>query len=64
MPTPQHACLYCQRTDDEVPLIQFEYRGEQHWICPQHFPILIHKPSQLAPYLPGLENLEGSDHEH
>jgi hypothetical protein len=28
-----------------------------YWICPQHLPILIHKPVRLAEKLPGLENL-------
>jgi len=57
------ACLYCQRTSDQIPLIQLEYRNEPRWICPQHLPILIHKPAELAAFLPGLEGLEGFDQE-
>jgi hypothetical protein len=51
-------CLYCERTSDEVPLINLLFKGKELWICPQHFPILIHKPAQLADKLPGLEALE------
>ncbi len=51
-------CLYCDRTSDEVPLINLRFKGKELWICPQHFPILIHKPAQLADKLPGLEALE------
>jgi hypothetical protein len=51
-------CLYCDRTSDEVPLINLFFKDKDLWICPQHFPILIHKPSQLADKLPGLETLE------
>lgn len=59
------SCIYCERNSDEVPLIPFEYRGEQYFICPQHLPVLIHKPAQLADKLPGLEKLSGSEeHEH
>ena len=59
-------CLYCQHSSDEVPLLRLEYRGSQTWICPQHLPILIHKPSQLAGKLPGAENFptSGEDHGH
>lgn len=41
-------CLYCQQDDDQVPLVQLSYRGKQVSICPQHLPILIHKPEELA----------------
>jgi hypothetical protein len=42
-----------------------EYQGSTYWICPQHLPILIHKPAQLADKLPGAERLEGSaGHNH
>ena len=63
MPESKPACLYCQRTSDQIPLIQIQYREEGHWICPQHFPILIHRPAELAAYLPGLEVFEGIDHD-
>lgn len=47
--TDQHPhCLYCERESDEVPLIALIFRGLEMWICPQHLPILIHKPAQLA----------------
>jgi len=54
-------CIYCERSSDDVPLIPFEYRGKQYWICPQHLPVLIHKPAQLADKLPGLEKLGGTE---
>jgi len=59
-------CLQCERTDDEIPLIRMRYRSEEIWICPQHLPVLIHKPAQLADKLPGAANLspaEGHDHD-
>ena len=58
-------CIHCNRTADEVPLVALRYRDEDAWICPQHLPILIHKPVQLAGKLPGAENLsppEGHSH--
>jgi hypothetical protein len=57
-------CLVCDRTSDIIPLIRLQFRGEEAWICPQHLPILIHKPAQLADKLPGLELLPPVHHEH
>ncbi|HLA96883.1 MAG TPA: hypothetical protein VJL34_00400 [Anaerolineales bacterium] len=67
MPHIQPACLYCHRDSDAVPLIAVQFRSDTHWICPQHLPIMIHKPEQLVDLLPGLENTppEGAhDHHH
>ena len=58
-------CIYCERNALEVPLLSLIHRGENFWICPQHLPILIHKPAQLAQKLPGAINLEGpAEHHH
>ncbi len=61
----QAKCVYCERNSDEVPLIAMRHQGESAWICPQHLPILIHKPEQLAQRLPGAAKLaapEGHNH--
>lgn len=59
MTTETHACFVCKQTSREVPLLAIEYQDRQYWICPQHLPILIHKPHELAQILPGAENLQG-----
>ncbi len=50
----QPICIYCEQDDMHVPLIPFTFRGASYAICPQHLPILIHKPEQLAGKLEGL----------
>jgi hypothetical protein len=50
-------CLVCEQTSQEVPLLSINYRNRQYWICPQHFPILIHQPDKLIGKLPGAEKL-------
>ncbi len=55
-------CLFCQRNDQDVPLVCLRYRGEANWICPQHLPILIHDPAQLVGRLPGAEHLKPAEH--
>jgi len=50
-------CIVCEQDNQTVPLLPFEYQGKSYWICPQHLPILIHKPATLADKLPGLELL-------
>jgi hypothetical protein len=64
MKPDQNECLYCHQTSLAVPLILLEYQDQKMWICPQHLPILIHKPEQLIGRLPGAENLAASDHDH
>jgi hypothetical protein len=57
-------CLYCDRTSDDVPLIQLHYQGEMRYICAQHLPIVIHQPQKLADKLPGVERLDPSEGHH
>ena len=58
-------CIVCDRSAQQAPLLAVQYRDETYWICPQHLPILIHNPEQLAEKLPGLENLVGPQgHQH
>ncbi len=57
MPENPLKCVQCQRNINEVPLMEVRYKDQQFWICPQHLPILIHKPEQLVGKLPGAENL-------
>ena len=57
----ERKCIACRRGTDEVPLFSLEYRGATFWICPQHFPVLIHRPSDLVGLLPGAEKLRPSD---
>ena len=53
-------CFVCHRKDDEVPLIEMNYKSKQYWICPQHIPVLIHDPNKLEGLLPGAENFEAA----
>ncbi len=56
MPEMISSCLYCGRSSSEVPLLRMLYQGKEIYICPQHLPILIHHPAQLADKLPGAQN--------
>jgi hypothetical protein len=62
MSDSQAICLYCARSVEEIPLLALNYKDREYWICPQHFPILIHQPQNLVGKLPGAEHL--SPHEH
>ena len=54
----EKACLFCNRTEDEIPLVQVLFKSVNYWICPQHIPVLIHEPQKLAGILPDAENME------
>ena len=58
----QPICLNCERTDEQVPLLNMVFKGESKYICAQCFPILIHKIHQLADKLPGVEIPQNSSH--
>lgn len=58
MENKEKVCVFCERNQDEVPLVQLEFKNNSYWICPQHIPVLIHHPSKLAGSLPGAENLQ------
>ena len=55
MEIPSITCIYCNQSDQKVPLLSFTFHGSPYWICPEHLPILIHHPAQLAGSLPGVE---------
>lgn len=54
-------CIACDKTVDKSPLIPFDFKDSHYWICPQHMPLIIHKPEQLAGRLPGAEDLKPAD---
>jgi hypothetical protein len=56
-------CLVCDQTSEQIPLLSITYQGKVYAICPQHFPILIHRPSQLVGKLPGAEKLVPHEHD-
>ena len=41
-------CINCKRTSVQVPLLRLKYMGQEHWICPQCLPIMIHKPERIT----------------
>jgi len=51
-------CLVCKQDEQQVPLVQVDFKGNNYYICPQHIPVLIHDPAQLEGLLPGAENMQ------
>lgn len=62
MTSNQPVCVRCDASSDTVPLVAFQFKGKEYWICPQHLPLLIHDPVKLADKLPGAELLKKHDH--
>lgn len=57
-------CLNCNVSENEKPLLEMKFDGNEIHICPQCLPILIHKPANLAGKLPGAENFGDAAHHH
>lgn len=64
MASSQPKCLVCDRNTDQTPLLALRYHDSDLWICPQHLPILIHKPQELAGKLPDLDLAGLPDAQH
>ncbi len=47
-------CIVCTKTEDEVPVLEFSFKGKKYAICSQHIPVLIHSPHKLASLVPGI----------
>ena len=50
-------CVLCSKPDTELPLIKLSYKSGDYYICPEHMPMLIHKPESLVGKMPGAENM-------
>jgi len=51
-------CLVCKKTSNEIPVTKFYYQEKEFYICPQHIPIIIHKPQELVGLLDGADGFE------
>jgi hypothetical protein len=58
------ACLVCQQTNQQIPLLPLIFGDETYYICPSHLPVLIHQPQKLAGLLPGAEKLQPHEHDN
>jgi len=56
-------CIHCERDDSQVPVVVFFYKGQEHHICTEHFPVLIHRPTELTGKLPDMDKLNPVDHD-
>ena len=52
-------CLVCKTSATEIPVTKFYYQESEFYICPQHIPVLIHKPQELVGLLDGADNMQG-----
>ena len=53
-----NTCIICKVDSNEMPLLNFEFKGQTHHICSQHIPVLIHKAHSLGEILPGMKNVD------
>jgi hypothetical protein len=61
--TQTHTCIHCGRDDSQVPVVVFYYKDQEHHICTEHFPVLIHRPTELTGKLPDMDKLNPVDHD-
>lgn len=44
---PVEACFNCERSAAEAPISNWQYKGQEFWVCSQCMPLLIHKLEQV-----------------
>ncbi|KAA3638290.1 MAG: hypothetical protein DWQ02_05330 [Bacteroidetes bacterium] len=52
-------CIVCQSTSQQMPILEFAFKGQKLHVCSQHIPIIIHQPDKLQHLLPDLPNRPG-----
>jgi hypothetical protein len=52
------SCLVCKKSSNETPVTKFYYQESEFYICPQHIPVLIHKPHELEGLLDGADKFQ------
>jgi hypothetical protein len=53
-------CLNCGASEQDRPLINLKFKGQEYSICPQCLPTLIHRSDQLVDKLPGYQPIDRS----
>ncbi|MGB2958824.1 MAG: hypothetical protein WBG01_06180 [Bacteroidota bacterium] len=59
-PDATRQCLNCDRSTQDIPLIELSYGDGRMMICPQCLPILIHQPLRLVEKLAGAASMDGA----
>ncbi len=57
MSSEKKHCLNCNRSEDEIPLVNLVYAGKPAFICSNCMPVLIHEPEKLIGKLKGAEKI-------
>lgn len=57
-------CLNCNRSEDVMPLINLQYKGEKIFICSGCMPVLLHSPAKLAGKLEDADKIQPAHHDH
>lgn len=56
-------CIVCKSTSDEMPIVEFEFKGKKIHICSQHIPIIIHQPHMLKNLIPEMPDRPSEHHD-
>jgi hypothetical protein len=59
-----YTCVSCGRSEAEVPVLRWQFQGEQFTLCSSCLPILLHRPETLVGRLRGAEAIRPVQHAH
>jgi hypothetical protein len=57
-----HQCVNCDRSEEEMPLVNIQYKGENIFVCSGCMPILLHSPAKMVGKLQDAEKIQAAKH--
>jgi hypothetical protein len=57
------ACVNCDRTQAEIPLLRLQFKEAGFWLCSGCLPTLLHRPEKLVGRLHGAEHIQPVSHD-
>jgi len=53
-------CINCDQSEEEIPLINIQYKGEKIFVCSGCMPILLHSPAKMVGKLKDADKIQAT----
>ena len=57
-----HQCINCDHSEEDMPLINIQYKGKKIFVCSGCMPILLHSPEKMAGKLTDADKIQPAKH--
>ena len=56
-----HQCVNCDRSEEEMPLINIQYKGEKIFVCSGCMPVLLHSPAKMVGKIQDADKIQATN---